>query len=99
MGIFNYPPDPEPVQLAYYRERKLKAREIDPGVALAEDIAFEESVSEDPVRESHRRNHPSSGLISSRPTGRGVRVHAKQEDNPGGPDDSFLSWLFTERGR
>jgi hypothetical protein len=89
MGIFNYPPDPEPVQLAYYRDRKAKAREIDPGIKLAE---------ENSARKADHRNHPSSGLRGSNQTSRS-RTHRVEEGHAGSPDDSFISWLFTERGR
>lgn len=86
MGVFNYPPDPEPTNVVYFKERKLKAREIDPGIQIAEEVS--------------RRNHPSNvngGTVTA--TTRRSRTHGQQTDHAGSPDDSFISWLFRESGR
>jgi hypothetical protein len=85
MGWFNYPEDPEPVQLAYYRDRKLKAHEIDPGIQAA-DIA--------------RLNHPSNGGGKpGRSAISRSRTHGKQEHRSGSSGDSFLTWLLNTNRR
>lgn len=90
MSWFNYPPDHEPANLAYFRDRKLKAKEIDPGMTIGEepDEEVQETVAD------ARSQHPSSG------TGLGghsavceLRTIGTEGDCDGSADDLGTSWL------
>lgn len=46
MSWFNWPPDPEPQRPAYFKEHKLVAERIDPGIAIAVRLHKEEQESD-----------------------------------------------------
>lgn len=90
MSWFNYPPDPEPIPLAYFRERKLKAKEIDAGMTIGEKS--DEEIQK--IASDARSRHPSSGnRLSGHSAICELRTLGDDTDDEGSPDDPFVSWI------
>ena len=99
MSWFNWPPDPTPTPLAYFREHKLRAQQIDPGIALALEIYHEEKIKF--VQEAMAQGSIRAYSFGFRTSGRNCTIRQlgtsrNESDDTGSANDSGFSWLFSD---
>lgn len=99
MSWFNWPPDPTPTPPAYFREHKLRARKIDPGVALAERLVHEQrqQAIQESIHESDIRPFSIGWKLSGRNcTIRQLSTTRNESDSTGSANDSGFPWIFSD---